>query len=198
MKTKINRSEKLPACLPHTIFDVKDIFTGWIDSDFKNYGLTSDSSSEEKEIEVHELTEDGTFKQIYDSLGRSLDSMVMTQGQIIEFEKKIAKSDSYSYFFLLKKVSEFFVADVGVYSGKLEVRVNRLEYDCVWSAECQRRIVIPATSISGNSEKTLNPSDALTDKTVLQTFADFMAKNPRTKKYEVLQSEKVLVIKLLD
>lgn len=195
MKTKLLKTERLPTCLPHTIFDAKDIFTGWIDSDFKNYGLTSDSSSEEKEIEVHELTENGTFKQIYDSLGRSLDSMVMTQGQIIEFAKKMEKSDPYSYFFLLKKGSEFFVARVRVFSDGLRVFVGRLEDGYVWFAEYQHRIVVPQLAL-GTLEP--SPSVTLTQKTVLQTFAGFMAKNPRTEKYEVLESEKVLVIKLLD
>lgn len=163
MKTKLHKNIKLPKTKSLFIHEADDVFTEWIDSDFKNYGLSEKTSkSDAMDMSVMELTENGTFKDIFNSFGVSLDSLVVTQGQVIEFAKTLEKGDMYDYFFLLKKDSDFFVADVGFSSGeRLGVRVYQLSDDYVWRAGCQHRIVVPQLAIKSSVPDTLTP-DSLT------------------------------------
>ncbi len=160
MKTKLYTTSKLPALLPKLIASANDVFPGWIDSDFTNYGLTSDSSSDEKNIEIHNLTENGTFEQIFNSLNANLNSLVMTQAQVIEFAKTLKNDDEYLYFFLFKEKDDFFVARVHVEGGELKARVYRFSDDGVWCAGRRFRVVVPqlAPRTSDDTSTTLTPS----------------------------------------
>ncbi len=128
-----------------------DIFDGYIDSDFKNYGCNIKSqSTDAMNVQVHEMVEDGTFEKIYSSQGRELDSMCLTQGQIISFVQKYRnwlRTDGYGTFFLFKVDSKFFVAFVCFASGLLFVRVLHLSYDGVWGAGRRRRFVLPQLTL---------------------------------------------------
>ncbi len=154
---KQHTKQKLPKTLPHTIHDATNVFAAWIDPDFKNYGFTSDSSAKATTLTVYDLKENGTFQQIFDSLKVPLDSLVMTQGQVIEFAKTLKEVDPYDYFFLLKnKEGKFFVAYVYVRGdGRLEVYVRQLSYDCVWYAERRHRFVVPQLTPLKSSPDTL-------------------------------------------
>ncbi|MCX6763789.1 MAG: hypothetical protein NTZ97_03620 [Candidatus Moranbacteria bacterium] len=136
-----------------TLADAKDVFA-YIDSDFKNWGLDKKASATGKTpVQVFEMSEDATFRQMFNSFSTERKKLCLKQSQIKKFVKKHSKwlrTDGYATFFLFKKDEtkdaddNFFVAYVHFYSGdKLEVNVNRFENDIVWSAEVRRRLVVP-------------------------------------------------------
>jgi len=131
-----------------TIAKAKDTFTGWLDPDFENYGTNVPSPATPKmNVAVHETVKNGTFAQIFGSMSEDLNSLCLTQPQIVQFVKKSSKwlcTGGYATFFLFKVGDEFFVARVsfGVY-GRLFVDVYRFSYDRVWNAEDALRVVVP-------------------------------------------------------
>ena len=129
-----------------TIAQSNDVFTGCIDSDFKNYGTDKkDKTTEEIKAEVYEIEKDGTFEGIFgEFLVNDLNSLCLTQEQIINFCKEYKDLLSSWYtFFLFKVDGEFFVADVYVVDGGLKVDALRFSDGSVWSADLQRRVVVP-------------------------------------------------------
>lgn len=136
-----------------TIAKAKDTFPGWIDPDFKEYGYDVKSEPTKKtQVSVHEMIKDGTFAQIFGGMSDDLNSLCLTQPQIIQFVQKHRKwlrTEGYGTFFLFKVGIEFFVANVSFSDdGQLEVYVNRFSHDSVWHAEYRHRIVIPQLALA--------------------------------------------------
>ena len=136
-----------------TIAKAKDTFPGWIDPNFENYGTNVCGPATKKaQVSVHEMIKDGTFAQIFGGMSDDLNSLCLTQPQIIQFvqkHKKWLRTDGYGTFFLFKVGEEFFVACVyfgGV--GQLEVRAYRFSHDRVWRAEDGRRFVVPQLALA--------------------------------------------------
>jgi len=124
------------------------VFTGYIDSDFVNHGTNVPSEpTDEMKVEVCELIKDGQVAEIFGSLSTDLDSLCLTQPQIIQFvqsHRNWLRTDGYGTFFLFKATAEFFVAVVDVRSdGRLNAYVFHFDYDRVWRAEYRYRIVVP-------------------------------------------------------
>ena len=134
-----------------TIAKAKDTFPGWIDGDFKNYDTDVKGKPTDKaNVQVHEMIKDGTFAQIFGGLSDNLDSLCLTQAQIIQFVKKHSKwlrTDGYGTFFLFKVNEEFFVADVSMYGGSLLAIVHRFSSDGVWDAGLRYRVVVPQQAL---------------------------------------------------
>lgn len=139
------------------ISEAHDIFRFWIDSDFENLGLNKKSkATTETEIQIYEMAKNATFKDMFTSLSNDLDSLCLTQSQIIDFcinhsEHLIAIGSS--TFFLTKKDFEksatsdnLFVVAVLVASDGLPVRVDRFGDASVWRADDHRRLVVPKLS----------------------------------------------------
>jgi hypothetical protein len=124
-----------------------DVFTGWIDPDFGNYGCNViGQPSKVANVQVCEMIKSGDFRKIYGGLGDNLDAMCLTQGQIVLFVTKYPqwlRADGYGTFFLFKVRNEFFVADVDVYSDSLDAGVSRFSHGSVWDADDRPRFVIP-------------------------------------------------------
>jgi hypothetical protein len=128
------------------------VFDGWIDPNFKNWGLNTgrNLATEETVLQVHEMIKDGTFEKNYRSLGGNLDELCFTQSQIIQFCQKhrnLLRTDGYGTFFLFKVDTEFFVADVRFGSVGLNVNVRRFSNDCVWNADYRHRFVVPQLNL---------------------------------------------------
>ena len=71
-----------------TITKAGDVFTDWIDSDFRNYGTDVRSQKTGKiNTEVHELIKDGDYQKIFGSLSEDPKKLCFTQLQIIQFVK---------------------------------------------------------------------------------------------------------------
>ncbi len=130
-----------------TLATAKEVFPSGIDGDFKNWGTNKAGiATKETSVDVHELVKDGTFAQMFGSLGTDLDKLCLTQAQIKNFCKKHPnwlRKDGYATFFLFKVEDQFFVADVRVNSDGLYVYVLRFEDAYVWIAERSHRMVVP-------------------------------------------------------
>ena len=69
-----------------TIAEAKDVFTGYTDPNFKNWGTNVNvvgQDTEAQSIEVYEVEKEGTSAQLFGSLGDPR-SLCLTQGQIVE------------------------------------------------------------------------------------------------------------------
>ena len=130
-----------------TLATAKETFPSGIDGDFKNWGTNKPGiATKEQAVDVHELVKDGTFAQMFGSLGTDLDKLCLTQAQIKNFCKKHPqwlRQNGYATFFLFKVEDQFFVANVNVDSGGLRVDVFRFGSDRVWNTESSHRVVVP-------------------------------------------------------
>jgi hypothetical protein len=136
-----------------TIAKAKDTFPGYIDGNFEGWGCDVKSEPTGKtRVSVHEMVKDGTFAQIFGGMSDDLNSLCLTQPQIIHFvekHKKWLRTDGYGTFFLFKVGEELFVADVGFGGyGRLEVSVLRFSYGNVWHAEYGHRVVVPQLALA--------------------------------------------------
>lgn len=130
-------------------------FTGYVDSNFKNWKLdTEQPSTEATPVLVYEMHKDGTFMDIYGSFNVNKEALAFkSQEQVEKFaieHRAHLRTDGYGTLFLFTEEvngkEEFFVADVHLGDrGQLEVSVGRFSYGYVWSASNQHRFVIPAT-----------------------------------------------------
>ena len=139
------------------IAKAEDVFKSWIDFDFQNWGLNKESKvTPEIEVQIYEMVKNANFKDIFTSLSDDLDSLCLTQSQIIDFCEKHRshlRQGGYTTFFLTKKDFEkpatednLFVARVFVYSHGLSVYVLLFGSAGVWDAACRRRLVVPKLS----------------------------------------------------
>lgn len=131
-----------------TIAEAGDAFVSGIDPDFVSWGLDVPSRpTKVTEAIVCEMTNDGTFAEIFGSLKCSLESLCWKQSQIVDFVKKYKdrlRGDGYATFFLFKGGDKFFVACVGAYSdGSLSVGVRCFSHALVWLAHYHHRFVVP-------------------------------------------------------
>ena len=149
MKTLI-QNRQLEACKKANIYDSK-LFTGYLDSDFKDWNLEETKDAKAIKIDVCEMDKDGTFKDIF----TDREAMCLTQGQILEVIKnhRDLLCKDWHTFFLFKVGTEFFVAFVRFDGGgRLRVRVHRFSFVYVWHAESGHRIVVPQLALK-NSER---------------------------------------------
>lgn len=145
-----------PATGSVTLAGSEGIFTGYLDPDFKNFGTDVPSSpTAEQAVEVHEMIPgmDGNFQTIFDSTGRGLDSMLLTQEQIVMFcrdHRGKLRTEGFGTFFLFKvgevvkkDLTNLFVAGVCVGGRDLFVLVDRFLNGSVWDGEFWHRFVLP-------------------------------------------------------
>lgn len=150
---------KISACtggLRTSLAYADQIFTGYLDNDFKNWKLdTTQPATLGVEAEVYEMhAKDGTFKEIFNSFKTDIKNLKWSsQEQIEKFcieNPSWLRTDGCATFFLFEEEvnnkKEFFVACVDFNDGgRLELAVSRLSRGNVWSASGRRRVVVPAT-----------------------------------------------------
>jgi hypothetical protein len=129
-----------------TIAEAKDVFTGYLDPDFKNWGTdVAGNDIAANAVDVHEVNRDGTFAQLWGSLGDP-QSLCLTQGQIVEFcrsNRDQLRQGGCATLFLFMAKGELFVAYVDVRDVRLKAYVRRFGLDYVWVAEYRHRVVVP-------------------------------------------------------
>lgn len=135
-----------------TIAKASDVFAAGIDSNFIRWELDVPSRpTKAARAVVCEMTNDGTFAEIFGSFKRSMDSLCWEQSQIVEFAKKHQdkfREDGYPTFFLFKVSGKLFVAGVHVLSGGcLGVGVCCFSDDRVWDASCRHRFAVPQLTV---------------------------------------------------
>ncbi len=142
-----------PLIIPATdgteiILNATDVFAGFIDRDFRIWGLNETSGpTPERPVVVHEMVEDATFEQLFGSFSVDMAKLCLTQSQIIRFVKthpEHLRTNRHATLFLFKSEGKFFVAHVNFGDNDLlEVFGVQFEDDSVWHAEFRHRIVVP-------------------------------------------------------
>jgi hypothetical protein len=134
-----------------TLAQAGDVFTGFLDSDFKNWGTDVASvDTEETLVDIYEMKKNGTYAQLFGSLSANPRSLCLTQGQIKEFpqtHRHLLRQDGYATFFLFEVNGVLFVAHVNVDGGLLVVYVNPFSRDLVWGADLRSRVVVPQQTL---------------------------------------------------
>jgi hypothetical protein len=137
-------------CGWETIAKADEVFAGYLDADFTNWGTDKRGvATGVARVKVYEMDpekrDSATFAEMFGSLG-DLDHLVLSQGQNIwfcEHRRDLLRADGYGTFFLFKVGDEYFVADVRVGGRELEAGVSRLDYDGRWPAGYRHRLVVP-------------------------------------------------------
>lgn len=135
----------------------KDVFKFHIDPDFENWDLNKKSkATQEIEVKIYEMVKNANFKEMFISLSDNLDSLCLTQSQIIDFCEKHRnhlRQDGDATFFLTKKdfgkpatEDNLFVVRVSVRSNGLRVCVYHFGRAYVWHADYRHRVVVPNLS----------------------------------------------------
>jgi hypothetical protein len=149
----------IPACDgSRVISKAKEVFPGYIDSDFVNWNANGDGwATSEMPAPVFEMIKNGDFGQILGiDIGnlanvnsadvKRLRQMVLTPHQIIEFvvnNRGWLRTDKYATFFPYESHGNFFVAVVLFPSvGQLKVLARRFEGRYEWAVESQHRFVL--------------------------------------------------------
>lgn len=137
------------------IYNAKKTFPGYIDDDFKGYGINlPQPATQETDVEVYEMyNKNADFKTLFGSLSSDLKSLAFeSQEQIEKFaqeNKQWLRTDGYGTFFLFTEEvdgeEKIFVASVDFRSDGLSIDVRHLSIGRVWGAGSEHRLVIPAT-----------------------------------------------------
>ncbi|MCB9810647.1 MAG: hypothetical protein H6779_02240 [Candidatus Nomurabacteria bacterium] len=133
-----------------TLAEAEDVFTGYLDSDFKNWSTdVSGEDTNEVTVDVHEMTRNGTYETLFESLGDPR-QLALSQGQIVEFcrnHRDSLRQGGYGTFFLFEVNGVLFVARVLVDVGLLKARVFRFDDGNVWNADDRRRLVVQQQTV---------------------------------------------------
>lgn len=127
----------------------------WLDQNFINSGLDKpQNSSKETMIEIYEVSEGGTFEEMFIKFYKTLDKLnelCLTQNQIIEFCKNYKKlfQNHQTLFFLFKEKkwwqfkSKYYIACVDLLTGGLSIDMYKLKENFPWMPGFSYYIVIP-------------------------------------------------------
>ncbi len=101
----------------------------------------------ETQVDVSEILSDKTFMEMFTGISENLDSLVLTQPQIMmicnKYFERLAKDDTQNIF-LTKIGDEYFTVVTKMGSNEsLALSYFSLNYDYVWHRETQRRIFYP-------------------------------------------------------
>lgn len=133
-----------------TLAKADDVFMGWIDGYFKNWGTNVlGEDTDETAVDVYEMARDGNYQKLFGSLGDP-HRLCLTQGQIKEFcrsHRDVLLQEGYATFFLFAVNGEPFVAYVDVHASKLRVFVNHFDDDYVWDTGCRPRLVVKQQTV---------------------------------------------------
>jgi hypothetical protein len=134
--------------------DHKKDFKSFFDSDYKKWKLAqSQEALKAGNLDIKEMKpgKNGNYSKIFNAFGRPLDEMAVTENRINQIlfsedaeSKKIREVLDLKNFwthFLVKKDNEFFVVDVNLTSGGLNLHVNRFDDANVWNGAYRNRFV---------------------------------------------------------
>jgi hypothetical protein len=123
-----------------------DVFTGYIDTDFKLLGTDRTShDTDETIVDIYGVSKEGNYRTLFGSLSTDPHSLVLSQGQITEFAYRhcgLLRTSSHTTLFLFEVGSQLFVAHVSEHRSRLRVLVNHFDDHTVPSNYCLQ-IVVP-------------------------------------------------------
>mgnify|MGYP000894048647 CR=1 FL=1 len=134
-------------------FSNSEIFNIYLDQDFRSPKLDKfGPASNEIVLDFYELKSDGNFKEIFNSFGRDLKDICLTQSQMIDFCRKYRREpifQGYTLFFLLEekseleKKNEYFVVFINFFANGISAVVSSLQSNHLWKPKDPRLVVIP-------------------------------------------------------
>ncbi len=124
------------------IADERELFPGYLDSDFINWGTGKPSGIKTKrtQAEVYEMRKDARFRDMIPA-----NQFWQSQDQVLEFvecHRDKLRQGGYATLFPYMD-GDMFVALVLVIGGVLGARVYSFGYDRVWYGVFRRRVVLP-------------------------------------------------------
>ena len=129
-----------------TLAQAGDIFTGYLDPNFNNWGTSvAGVDTEVASVDIFEINQNGTYADLFGSFRVDRRSLCLTQGQIVEFcrtNPDLLRQDGYATLFLFEVDDKLFVVFVCVVDGQLEAYVNHFDHDDVWRAIFRHRLVV--------------------------------------------------------
>ena len=135
---------KLKAQKGRTILGATDVFPGYIDSCFRNWGLNrnvTQSEIQERNFNIKELTENMTFAQMFNT-----ETDVMSQEEIVAFCQQYPNylhPDGFPTFFLIKENGDYYVVNTDFLPTERRACVRKIDDDHVWDAKNNYRLVVP-------------------------------------------------------
>lgn len=135
-----------------TLANAVDVFTGYLDSDFENYGTNVHGPEMPAiNVQVWELIKNGNFKTIFAGIINNPSLLCIGQGQVKQFPQKFGKwvrSDRITFVPFKVKFpddhEEIFVAGLNRYDdGRLRAFVCRFSGGDVWFAGYGAWFVLP-------------------------------------------------------
>lgn len=138
-----------------TIAQANAVFVSYNGPDFKNKGLVVPDQLTNTVVTVRELIAGGTFADVFESAGRPLEELCLTQDQIVEFcvrhKEKLGPLNSCT-FFLLQEEGKFFVANTVVQKyGRLRAVAREFSDNHVWKAETPRHCFVLPEPIAAST-----------------------------------------------
>jgi len=138
------------------IYKSPEVFKSYLDINFKKWGLTEvPNATTQTAVDMYELYKDAISKKFILSLNRPLESLILTDNQIIDIclDNHIdLRKDGHANLFLIKKDKKkvatednVFVVLVGVGADGLRVYVNGFSDGSGWNGSYLHRFFVPAT-----------------------------------------------------
>ncbi len=142
-------SENIPES-PH-------LFNSYLDPDFMKLKLNIKSDPQkETAVNVYQLSKSGSFLPMLASFGTNLDSLCLTQHQIVDYcllspivLTPVGKNAILTLF-LFKRINDYFIAAVEKIRSGLQINVWPHSYDFTLSAIEGHRLVIPQSAQISN------------------------------------------------
>ncbi len=140
--------------VPYTIAKAHNIYTGYLDPNFKDWGTdvrvyvrVYEDSIEIINVDVRTVTRDGEYKNLfgYDELK----NICLTQRQINQFvvsNRNLLSEEDYGLFFIFEQMNEFFVAEISMRDGLIAARLRRYNDSHVWKASGGILLVVKQTT----------------------------------------------------
>ncbi|MEK7209051.1 MAG: hypothetical protein AAB677_02225 [Patescibacteria group bacterium] len=149
---RIKSGLTIPATNGHGLLsEAKGTFPGWIDPNLTRYGCNVRGEARlETKVDVHELVENATFRQMFEGQGIDLGAFCLSQDQIEQFvlNNRDHLPQGCSTIFLFKVEDSFFVAPVYWSDDRrLKVGVYLFSYAYVWNADLHYRVVLPQLAL---------------------------------------------------
>ena len=122
----------------------------WSDSCFNNWGLNErGKQTPETELLVFRLSGSGKLREIFESFGKNLNQLKLSQDQIISFSQKylhdlLRREEDASAFFLFENKGKFFFVGICIDEANDNLEAYAYKFsDChVWQEKCNHYIVI--------------------------------------------------------
>ncbi len=129
-----------------TIIRAEKTFAAYISPGFNKDGLNqSQAATPTTKVGVYVMQGKGDFNQIFSGLHKGIDTLALTQSQIICFCEKYPQflaQDACENFFLINLAPNYFVARVGVFITGLYIFPYLFTDNRIWYSELRTRVIV--------------------------------------------------------